>query len=145
MTIEVSVKQTDALTAPELLAILKARVKVFVVEQQCPYQEVDDQDDQAYHLVLRENGQLVGYTRIMAQTDEVHFGRVLVPKEYRQRQLGRQLIASTLAEIKQSFPGKPVKIGAQNYLRAFYESFGFEAVSDVYLEDEIPHIEMVLK
>lgn len=144
MTIQVIVKQTAALTSLELLAILKERVKVFVVEQQCPYQEVDDDDDQAYHVMLMENQQIVGYSRIMVSPDGVRFGRVLVPKAQRHRKLGRQLVATTLAEIKQRFPGQPVKIGAQNYLRTFYESFGFKATSAVYLEDDIPHIDMLL-
>lgn len=138
------IKPTDELLPAELLEILAARVHVFVVEQACAYQEVDDKDRQAVHVMLRENGQLVAYARIVESADPnaISFGRVLVVKAARGRGLARQLLQATLAEISRRASGKPIKIQAQNYLRGFYVEFGFAATSDVYLEDGIPHVDM---
>lgn len=144
---KVTVKKTSELTVPELLMITKERIRVFVVEQDCPYQEIDDQDDQALHVMLTVNGEFAAYTRIVEHADHVHmsFGRVLVIKRFREQHLGYQVVAATIAEIKARYPERDVKIAAQNYLKAFYESFGFKAVSDVYLEDNIPHLDMELR
>lgn len=141
------VKSADEITSQALLTVLKARVKVFVIEQNCPYQEVDDQDDTALHVMLMDGDRLVAYTRIIPHLDGQHmsFGRVMVVKEYRGRQLGRQIVTQTLAILHDRYPGAPIKIQAQNYLRQFYGSFGFQPVSDVYLEDDIPHVDMVLE
>jgi ElaA protein len=142
---ELVIKDTAELTAAELIAIMRARVRVFVVEQNCPYQEVDAKDDTARHVMLQRGGQLIAYARIVPHDDGVHmsFGLVLVVQEYRQQHLGRQLVAATIAEMQRLYPGQPIKIQAQNYLRDFYASFGFTAVSDVYLEDGIPHVDMI--
>lgn len=144
---KLSVKKTSELSVPELLEITKARIKVFVVEQECPYQEIDDQDDNAIHMILRVDGQLAAYTRILQNPKHgyISFGRVLVVKEFRKQHLGREIVSATIEEIKEDFPGNDIKIAAQSYLQQFYQSFGFKRVSDVYLEDGIPHIDMVLK
>lgn len=144
---KLSVKKTSELSVPELLEIIKARIKVFVVEQECPYQEIDDQDDNAIHMILRVDGQLAAYTRIIQSPKRgyISFGRVLVVKEFRKQHLGREIVSATIEEIKEDFPGNDIKIAGQSYLQKFYESFGFKPVSDVYLEDGIPHIDMVLK
>ncbi|KRM60789.1 acetyltransferase [Paucilactobacillus vaccinostercus DSM 20634] len=141
------IKTTAELTSAELLMILKERTRVFVVEQHCPYQEVDDQDDEACHVMLQDHGQLVAYTRIIKHLDGINmsFGRVLVVMAYRGQQLGRQIVAETIKVLRQQFPGAPIKIAAQSRLRDFYGSFGFRPVSDVYLEDDIPHIDMLLE
>jgi ElaA protein len=136
------VKAFAELTTKEFYEIAKQRVAVFVVEQQCPYQEIDEIDEVAWHTWLEEAGQLVGYTRIYELEAAVSFGRVLIHQDYRRQQLGKKLVAATIAEIEQRFPGKPIVIGGQAYLKAFYESFGFEVTSDLYLEDDIPHYEM---
>lgn len=139
------VKQTDELTPQQLITILKARVAVFVVEQNCPYQEVDDDDFDDLHVALfNDNGDLQAYTRVMNRDTEVNFGRVLVVAQFRKDGLGRKIVQETLDVIAQRFPNKPIKIQAQAYLQKFYESFGFEPKSDVYLEDDIPHLDMVL-
>lgn len=139
------VKQTDELTPQQLITILKARVAVFVVEQNCPYQEVDDDDFDDLHVALfNDNGDLQAYTRVMNRDTEVNFGRVLVVDQFRKDGLGRKIVQGTLDVIAQRFPNKPIKIQAQAYLQEFYESFGFEPKSDVYLEDDIPHLDMVL-
>lgn len=143
---ELIIKNTADLTPLELLTIMQERTKVFVVEQNCAYQEIDDADFNAKHVYLKSDNHLLAYTRIIADDDNnyMRFGRVLVPMPYRKNSYGRQIVSATIAEINRLYPDKMIKIGAQNYLRQFYESFGFKAISDVYLEDNIPHIDMVL-
>ena len=135
-------KTFEQLTAQELFQIYQARTAVFVVEQQCPYQEVDEIDLCAFHLWLSEQQHLVAYTRIFFQNEYVHFGRVLVMPDFRGKGYAQTLLRSTLAFIQQQFPNYPIEIQAQHYLQAFYQQFGFVAISDVYLEDNIPHIDM---
>lgn len=139
------VKETNELTTSELLAILKERVRVFVVEQDCAYQEVDDADDQAIHVILKNSDDIVAYARILKDNDQIKFGRVLVTKQYRGQHVGRKLIEAVLSEIERYFPAENIYIQAQSYLENFYASFGFETTSAEYLEDNIPHKDMVLK
>lgn len=144
------IKKTDELTSKEVIDIMKARVKVFVVEQNCPYQEVDDDDYNAEHVCLLSKDSddtkyLAAYSRIMDKGDHVTFGRVLVVEEYRKNGYGRELVSATIDEIKQRFPGKPIQIQAQAYLQKFYGSFGFKPISEVYLEDNIPHLDMLME
>lgn len=143
---ELIIKTTSELTPLELLTIMQGRTKVFVVEQHCAYQEIDEADFNAHHVYLTLDNNLLAYTRIIKDSDNayIRFGRVLVPLAYRKKNYGRQIVTATIAEIHHLYPNKMIKIGAQNYLRSFYESFGFKAVSDVYLEDNIPHIDMIL-
>lgn len=141
----ITVKHTNELTSKELIDILKERVKVFVVEQNCPYQEVDEDDYDDLHVRLIEDGHLKAYTRIINKGDHITFGRVLVVKEYRKAGLGAKIVQSTIDEIKQRFPKQPIQIQAQAYLQEFYAGFGFKAISDVYLEDNIPHLDMLMK
>lgn len=139
------IKSTDELTSQELLTILQIRTAVFVVEQNCPYQEVDEADRQALHVCLEEDGKIKAYARILAIDDPIHFGRVLVVKEYRGQQLGRKIVEKTLKEIEKRYPNRVVVISAQAHLAKFYGSFGFKPNSEIYLEDDIPHIEMLLQ
>ncbi|BBM19206.1 acetyltransferase [Enterococcus avium] len=139
------IKSTDELTSQELLTILQIRTAVFVVEQNCPYQEVDEADRQALHVCLEEDGKIKAYARILATDDPIHFGRVLVVKEYRGQQLGRKIVEKTLKEIEKRYPNRVVVISAQAHLAEFYGSFGFKPNSEIYLEDDIPHIEMLLQ
>lgn len=139
------VKHTNELTPQQLITILKARVAVFVVEQNCPYQEVDDDDFDDLHVALfNDTGDLQAYTRVMDRNTEVNFGRVLVAEQFRKAGLGRKIVQTTLDVIAERYPNKPIKIQAQAYLQQFYEDFGFQAQSDVYLEDDIPHLDMTL-
>lgn len=141
-----TVKQTNELTSQELVQVLKERVAVFVVEQNCPYQEVDADDFDDLHVQLTDDaGQLQAYTRIMDRGDSVTFGWVLVVKAYRGTGLGQQIVQATLDAIAKRFPGKPIQIQAQAYLQKFYAGFGFKPVSAVYLEDDIPHLDMRLE
>ena len=140
------VKKLAEMTAEEFFEVAKERVKVFVVEQTCPYQEIDEDDQIAKHVILKnDDDQIMAYTRIMDRVDHVTFGRVLVVKEFRGQELGKEIVKLTLAEIDQLNLKKDIKVSAQNYLTDFYGAFGFEVISDVYLEDDIPHIDMLLK
>lgn len=139
------VKHTNELTSKELTEIFKQRVAVFVVEQNCPYQEVDANDFDDLHVCLVENNKLMAYTRIIDKGDHITFGRVLVVKEYRNDGLGRQIVQATINEIKKRFPNQTIQIQAQAYLQKFYESFDFKVISTVYLEDNIPHLDMLLE
>ncbi|RRG18063.1 GNAT family N-acetyltransferase [Weissella viridescens] len=139
---ELNVKHTSELTPVELVEIFEARTAVFVVEQACAYQEVDRTDFDALHVRVLNNHQLVAYARLYLSQDGVHFGRVLVVSDERGKGFGRTLLEGVLETIQERFPGQPVHIQAQLYLTPFYASFGFEAVSDEYLEDGIPHVDM---
>ena len=141
-----NVKQTSDLTPKELVKVMQERTKVFVVEQNCPYQEVDEKDEDALHIFFTNSNEILAYTRIVLNDDEVHpsFGRVLVPKNMRGKGFGRKIVTATLDIISQKYPGQDIKIQAQTYLEKFYGSFGFLAVSQQYLEDGIPHIDMLL-
>lgn len=143
---ELVIKDTQDLTPFELLEIMKARVRVFVVEQNCAYQEVDDKDDTARHLYFKANNRLIAYARITltGNPETISFGRVLVVKEYRSLHLGRKIVEETITEINKHSPNRTIKISAQEYLRDMYSSLGFKATSETYLEDGIPHIEMEL-
>lgn len=136
-------KKSQELTPQELIEIFSVRTAVFVVEQDCPYQEVDDEDYNALHVLLVE-GKLKAYARILDRGSYITFGRVLTVKEYRGEQLGQAIVKATLAKIKVLYPHKSVKISGQAYLQKFYESFGFVVNSEIYLEDGIPHLELVL-
>lgn len=136
-------KLTD-FTLTQVVTLFKERVAVFVVEQECPYQEIDEADYQATHIALWQGEELMAYTRVIDRGTEITFGRVLVTQAFRGQQLGRQIVSMTLAEIEKNYPDKPVQISAQAYLEKFYGSFGFEVISAEYLEDGIPHIDMVL-
>lgn len=137
------VKHFSELTTKEFYEVVKLRTAVFVVEQQCPYQEVDAADENAWHTWLTEGTELIGYTRIIDLGAAVTFGRVLIKAEYRKRNLGAKLVAETLKVIAEKYPQRPIKIGAQAHLTDFYGSFGFKPVSEVYLEDGIPHVDML--
>lgn len=135
-------KTFSQLTTTELFQIYQARTAIFVVEQQCPYQEVDNIDCIATHLWFTIDQQSVAYARIYQQQEEVHFGRVLVMPEYRGQGIAKQLITQVLTFIQQTSPKLPIVIQAQHYLQEFYQHFGFVTTSTVYLEDNIPHIDM---
>lgn len=139
---EYKVKEFTKLTTKEFLEIVKLRIAVFVIEQNCPYQEVDDVDEFAWHTWLQEGSDIIGYTRIIDKGDTVSFGRVLVNPDYRGKKLGNKLLEETLKVIEDKYPNRPIIIGAQAHLTNFYGTFGFEEISDVYLEDDIPHIHM---
>lgn len=139
-----TVKPFPELTTAELHAIYTARVAVFVVEQACSYQEVDAQDLTALHIFAEQNGAVIAYCRLIPHGDSVHLGRVLVLPERRAEKLGRKIVAFAMDYARAHFPQCSVYAQAQTYLHDFYASFGFIAQSESYLEDNIPHMDMLL-
>lgn len=138
----------DDLAPRALYALLKLRVDVFVVEQSCPYAEIDGRDVGAFHLRILKGGELAAALRVLPPEegcDAVKIGRVVVAPAFRGDRLGRRLMREALAFAKARFPGRAVELGAQSYLRGFYASLKFKAISDEYLEDGIPHIDMRLE
>ena len=144
---EWTIKQFQDLTLDELYAILYLRTAVFVVEQACPYQEVDNKDQESYHLLGQDNGDIVAYARLLppgVSFPQASIGRVLVAPSHRGQGLGQQLMARSLAFLVEELGQKRIQLSGQTYLEDFYKSFGFQAVSDMYLEDDIPHKDMLL-
>ncbi|HGC6400974.1 TPA: GNAT family N-acetyltransferase [Streptococcus agalactiae] len=139
-----NVKTFDNLTTHELFQIYKLRVSVFVVEQDCPYQEVDDKDLICLYGMNWVDGQLAAYYRLIPEDDKVHLGRVIVNPDFRKKGLGNQLVEHAIKFSEANYPNKPIYAQAQAYLQDFYQSFGFQPVSEIYLEDNIPHLDMVL-
>lgn len=140
------VKTFPELTTQELFQIYKLRVAVFVVEQKCYYQEVDDDDLIAYHLMFKDSqNELTAYARIIPEKNATiaRIGRVVVNPNHRGGGLGRELVQVALDRIPSLMPHTAkIVLAGQEYLNEFYKSFGFKNVSDVYLEDGIPHIDM---
>jgi len=138
------VKKFTELSLEELYEILKIRAAVFVVEQDCPYQDLDDVDKEAYHVYLKEEGNIVGYLRVVdkdKRLDEVSIGRVISLK--RRQGVGSILMQAGIRVAKEKFGAKKIKIGAQVYAIPFYERSGFRVISKEYLEDGIPHVYML--
>ena len=143
-----NVKKFDELTNSELYNLLKERTMVFVVEQNCPYLEVDGKDPFSYHLFKEDQGEIVAYLRILpagVSYQEASIGRVFVKKEYRGSGMAGELLKRGLDFIESELKETTVKIQAQDYLRKFYSSFGFQPISDTYLEEHIPHVDMLLQ
>ena len=139
------VRSFDELTAPELYNILKARCDVFIVEQNCPYPDLDDYDQKALHLWTETNGEVLAYCRLFnsgIKYKEASIGRVLTTESARGKTLGKQLIAYAIDVIENRFQTTEIRISAQDYLLNFYSRFGFQDTGKKYLEDDIPHTEM---
>ncbi|MES1035487.1 GNAT family N-acetyltransferase [Bacillus pumilus] len=135
----------EQLSKEDLYLILMERVNVFVVEQTCPYPEIDHRDQEALHLMAKEDGTILAYCRIFQSGmmyEEASIGRVLVTQAGRKKGYGKMLLSKALEKLSELGETR-VKIQAQAYLKSFYESFGFKAVSDCYDEDGIPHLDMV--
>ena len=140
------VKSFEHLNTSELYSLLKIRQEVFIVEQTCPYLDADDYDQKALHLWGEFNGEVVAYCRIFApgiKYNEASIGRVLANTNYRGHNLGRVLMRNAIATIESRFRTKNVRISAQDYLLKFYAEFGFADTGKKYLEDDIPHTEMI--
>jgi len=139
-------KAFSQLTTEELYLILQLRSMVFVVEQNCVFLDIDGKDDKADHLFLHAGSQVIACARIFAPGvvyTEPCLSRVCTHPDYRRTGVGKELLQKSMDIMTGMFPGQPFRIGAQLYLKRFYESFGFEKAGDVYLEDGIEHIEMV--
>ena len=140
------IKKWDDLSINEVQSIFGLRSEVFIVEQECPFQDVDGRDPEAHHLLLYENNILCGYTRIFSKNTyfkEASFGRTVVKKKYRGKGYGHVLVKESIAFLK-SKEENTIKISAQSYLKKFYLSHGFIPKGDEYLEDNIPHTAMFL-
>lgn len=148
MNIHWTLKSFDELTAMEMYLILQLRNEVFIVEQNCPYQDMDNKDLKSQHLMGWDGSRLIAYTRLLpagVSFSEVSIGRVVSSPVYRGKGIGKSLMEKSINTICQLYGNLPIRIGAQLYLERFYKSFHFEKDSDIYLEDGIEHIEMIRK
>ncbi|QOD59800.1 GNAT family N-acetyltransferase [Polaribacter haliotis] len=139
-------KQFSELTTYELYEILQLRAAVFVVEQDCVYQDVDGKDFKSLHVFGLKNDKIVAYTRIFKAGDyfdNASIGRVVVASEERKYGFGHDLMKASIKAVKTYFKADKITISAQVYLKKFYESHGFVKIGEEYLEDGIPHIQMV--
>lgn len=135
------------LSLSRLYEILAFRTEVFVVEQQCAYQEVDDQDQAALHILGTEGNQLVAYARVVAPLGNSvmpSIGRVAVHKDFRGKGFGRKIFTEALQQARSKYPHQDIKVQAQTYLESFYASFGFTTISEPYPDEGIWHIDMIL-
>lgn len=142
-------KPFDQLSTTDLYAILRLRSEVFVVEQNCPYLDMDNKDQASHHLCGYINDVLACYVRILppglAYSNYSSIGRVVSSPSFRRTGVGRLLMPEAIRLTKELYPAHQIKIGAQLYLLDFYKSFGFEPIGASYLEDNIPHISMILR
>ncbi len=140
------VKDFSELTSVEIYEMLRLRSEVFVVEQNCVYQDVDNKDQKAFHVLGFKNNQLIAYSRIFDSGDYFDLpsiGRIVVKEEERQYKYGHNLVAQSIQFILDNFQDNKILISAQTYLTKFYNSHGFEQMGEGYLEDGIPHIKMI--
>ncbi|HAH54765.1 MAG TPA: GNAT family N-acetyltransferase [Flavobacterium sp.] len=145
MKIHWKIKPFEALSPNELYDILRLRSEIFVVEQNCVYLDLDGKDKLALHLFGELEGKIVAYSRLFKPGitfENASIGRVVVDANYRHKKWGHELMRVAIAEIQLHFGESKITIGAQLYLKKFYESHGFVQTSEMYLEDDIPHIEM---
>jgi len=146
MQIQWILKRFEELTSYQLYAILQLRNEVFVVEQNCVFQDADDKDQDSFHLMGFFNNKLVAYTRIVPAGviyEQPSIGRVVTSPAVRGSGAGRQLMQKSIDAVYNLFGEQPIKIGAQFYLKNFYGSLGFQQISDIYVEDGIDHIYML--
>ncbi len=135
------------LTGPQVYEFLRLRQTVFMIEQNCSYEDIDDLDTQALHLrYLSQDNQLLGYLRILPPEDrrKLSIGRVVVKKSARKRGIGREIMETALKECQARYPGQDINISAQTNLVGFYASLGFQTLGDEYMDAGIPHQNMVL-
>jgi len=147
LKIEFFVKSFEELSTTELYKILKLRSEIFIIEQNCVYQDIDDKDLKCHHLMCLVDGNLAGYTRIVPPGltyEDASIGRVVIGSDYRGLGLGKQLMENSVKDCKEILKESTIRISAQLYLLKFYNSLGFKEVGEPYDEDGIPHIEMVL-
>jgi ElaA protein len=142
-----TVQKIVSMDATTLYEIIKLRFDVFIIEQSCFYEEFDNKDLEAVHVYGRDDrDKIIAYLRILepgVSFAEVSIGRVVVSSEYRKEGIGRDLMQMGLKAVRDLYGDVPVRISAQAYLQAFYRSLGFETQSEIYMEDDIPHIEML--
>lgn len=144
-----TLKSFSELSVAEFHDFIQLRLDIFVVEQDCPYLDLDGKDEIAYHFfATNDEGKTVAYTRLFGPGDyydEAAIGRVVVHKDYRKEGLGFELMSKSIQQIESLYQTKNIRIGAQQYLKKFYESLGFVSTGQEYLEDGIPHVYMIIK
>ncbi len=143
-----SIKKFEELSIHELYALLRLRSEVFVVEQDCVYQDLDGKDQKALHVLGFKNNEVIAYTRIFGPGDyfkEASIGRVVVRESERKYGYGYEIMNFSKQAVLDHFDETTIKISAQCYLIKFYNSLGFKEVGEEYLEDGIPHIGMIAK
>ncbi|HEX8563996.1 MAG TPA: GNAT family N-acetyltransferase [Flavobacterium sp.] len=139
------IKRFNELSAAELYDFMRLRSEVFVVEQNCVYQDIDGKDYRALHLIGDFQGKTVGYARLFDSGDyfeNASIGRVVVDATFRDRKWGHELVQRAISAIDAYYNKTQITISAQQYLQKFYEQHGFAAVGEIYDEDGIPHIRM---
>jgi ElaA protein len=143
---EFLIKSFDELSKKELYDLLSLRAEVFVVEQDCVYQDVDHKDQKAYHILGYKQEELVAYTRMFkpgAYFDKASIGRVVVKESHRGGRLGYELMNATIKAVADVFKTNRIELSAQEYLLEFYKNLGFNPIGESYLEDGIPHRRMI--
>ena len=141
----VIIKSFEELNKAELYQIIQLRIAVFIVEQDCPYPDLDDMDQDALHLWIEDAGEIVCYLRVNpagSRFIEPSLGRIVTKKSHRNHGLAEKLIKKAIDLVCEK-ESKAIRISAQCYLEKYYEKFGFIKASEEYLEDDIPHIEML--
>ncbi len=139
-------KTFSELDTEDLYQILRLRSEVFVVEQDCVYQDIDNKDQNAIHLYYKENNEILAYTRIFKAGQYYEnpcIGRVVVSKKNRGNDLGKKIMIDSMGYIKQNIKGEKIELSAQKYLDKFYKDLGFYKIGEDYLEDGIPHQRMI--
>ena len=139
-------KTFSELNIEELYQILRLRSEVFVVEQDCVYQDIDNKDKNAIHLYYKVKEEIIAYTRIFKAGDYYEnpcIGRVVVSKEERGKDFGKKIMIDSIEYIKQNIKGEKIELSAQKYLDNFYKDLGFYKIGEDYLEDGIPHQRMI--
>lgn len=143
---EISVKTFSELDLDELYELLQLRSEVFVVEQDCVYQDIDGKDQKALHIIGKKDGQIIAYTRCFDKGiyfEEAAVGRVVVKMGQRKSGYGHQVMEASIKAIREFYNTRKIKLSAQQYLIEFYKSHGFSTTGEGYLEDGIPHIAMI--
>lgn len=146
MEINFEVKRFDELSLQELYEILQLRAAVFVVEQDCVYQDLDGKDYKAIHVIGKKGNKIIAYTRIFAAGlyfDNASIGRVVVADEMRKYGYGHNLMSESIKAVTKLFGTSKIEISAQVYLEKFYKNHKFIPIGEGYLEDGIPHIRMI--
>ena len=142
------IKTFSEISTQELYKILRLRSEVFVVEQDCVYQDMDNKDQKAVHLLYKQEEEIIGYTRIFKSGDYYEnpsIGRVVVVKSERGKDLGKKIMFESIKYIKENLEEEKIELSAQKYLDKFYRDLGFYSVGEGYLEDGIPHQRMIKK
>ena len=140
-------KKFDELTLDELYLIINLRQEVFIVEQNCPYMDADHSDQDAFHLLGLSENKLVAYLRVFKPNIKYSgssMGRIVVKETERNQKIGKKITEIGINFLKEKYPNEEIVISAQNRLRSFYEDIGFTARGEIYLEDDIDHIQMFI-